>query len=145
MDIWSLGVMARLVQGKVCALTMMDDMTGFAGAKTLENKTAETVAYEVFTSFFCVYGLARMVVIDQGPENQDRGLLVKACELLNVQVHRVTAGNHKAIRVERFHRYLNKVQKILGETCQSLQQWVLAVALAVYAWNAAPVDGTNIV
>ena len=33
-------------------------------------------------------------------------------ETLLIPVHEVTRGNHKEIRNEGFHRYLDKVQKI---------------------------------
>lgn len=71
LNIWSPGTIERLIKGKVCVLTIMDDMKSYVGAKTIANKSAETMAHKVFTSFFCVYVMAQMVIIDEGPENQD--------------------------------------------------------------------------
>eukprot|EP00978_Attheya_sp_CCMP212_P036692 scaffold168240_cov35-Attheya_sp.AAC.1 len=57
----------------------------------------------------------------------------------------VSKENHKAVPNERFHRYLDKVEKIHTATCQSFAQWMLGAFFACYAWNSAPVDMTNIV
>ena len=56
----------------------------------------------------------------------------------------VTKGNHKAILSERFHRYLNKVERIHTANCETVDKWIKGVHFAVYAWNAAPIDGTNV-
>lgn len=46
---------------------------------------------------------------------------------------------------ERFHRYLNKVQKIHAADTQVYNQWKLGTLFVAYAWNASPIDGTDIV
>ena len=53
--------------------------------------------------------------------------------------------DHNGILCERFHRYLNKVQKIYAADSQSFTQWVQGVMFATYSWNAAPIDGTNLI
>ena len=58
--------------------------------------------------------------------------------------HLVTKGNHKAILSERFHRYLNKVERIHAANCETVDEWIKGVHFAVYAWNAGPIDGTNV-
>jgi hypothetical protein len=51
----------------------------------------------------------------------------------------------RAILCERFHRFLNKVQRINTAEFKNLDDWLLRAHFAVYAWNAAPVDGTNVI
>jgi hypothetical protein len=46
---------------------------------------------------------------------------------------------------ERFHRYMNKVQQINAADTQSFGQWVMAAYFLMYAWNASPINGTDIV
>jgi hypothetical protein len=46
---------------------------------------------------------------------------------------------------ERFHRYLNKVQRIQGLDTADFSIWMMNVYFAMYAWNASPIDGTDIV
>ena len=40
--------------------------------------------------------------------------------------------------------YLNKVQKINSADKGRLHQWLQGALFALYAWNAVPVDGTEI-
>lgn len=47
--------------------------------------------------------------------------------------------------VERFHRYLNKIQKLHAADCETIDDWLIGMVFAVYGWNAAPIDGTNII
>jgi hypothetical protein len=64
--------------------------------------------------------------------------------ILRVHVDAVSKENHKAIRNERFHRYLNKVQRINTADVDSLFRWKQGVLFSLYAWNAAPIDGTDL-
>ena len=57
----------------------------------------------------------------------------------------VSRGNHRAIRNERFHRYLNKALKITVADLRSVTAWWQTVLFSVYAWNASPIDGTDII
>ena len=61
-------------------------------------------------------------------------------QTLIIPVHTVARGNHKTIRNEGFHRYLNKVQNINTSDKGSLNQWSQGVLFALYAWNTGPVD-----
>ena len=65
-------------------------------------------------------------------------------ETLLIPVHEFARVNHKEIINEGFHRYLNKVQKINLEDKSILHQWLQGVLFSLYAWNAVPVDGTDI-
>ena len=56
----------------------------------------------------------------------------------------VSPENHKACWNERFHHYLNKVQKINSADTGTLEQWKQGTLVAVYSWNAGPIDGTDI-
>ena len=62
-----------------------------------------------------------------------------------MKYHAVSKGNHKAVMVERFHRYLNKIQKLHAADCETIDDWLIGMVFAVYGWNAAPIDGTNII
>ena len=64
-------------------------------------------------------------------------------ETLLILVHAVARGNHKSIRNEGFHQYLNKVKKIKSEDKGSLHQW-LQRGVFMYACNAGLVDRTDI-
>ena len=141
LDVWSPGnVVNRYGDTKV--LTCLDTLTGFAGADILRTATSEEVAMRCFSAFFIPNGLPRLVIIDAGSEN--KGLLISMCTNLGVIFHVVAPEDHNGILCERFHRFLNKVQKIQAADTQSFTQFVQGVLFASYAWNAAPIDGTNI-
>ena len=65
-------------------------------------------------------------------------------ETLLIPVHALASGNHNAIINEGFRWYLNKVQKINSAYKVILHQWLQGVFSALYAWNAGPVDGTDV-
>ena len=123
-------------------LTGMCIMTSFVATGEVFAVTAEESARVIMTRFFCVYGIPKLIILDQDSAFKD--ILVSTCDLLQVKHHTVTRGNHKAILCERFHRYLNKVERIHAADCETLSQWYKGHALAAYAWNAAPIDGINV-
>jgi hypothetical protein len=50
---------------------------------------------------------------------------------LGIPVVSVSRGNHKAVRNERFHRYLNKVEMINTSETNSFSQWKQGVVFPV--------------
>jgi len=141
-DAWSPGA-ARDKEGNVKALTSLCTMTGFVSVTLLSSMEAQEVARKAFAAFFVPNGLPKLVLIDAGTEN--KGALVDMCETLGIKYHVVSPENHNGILCERFHRYLNKVQKIMAANAQSATQWAQNIQFAAYSWNAAPIDGTNII
>jgi hypothetical protein len=79
------------------------------------------------------------------PWSENAGKLKRMCQILTLPYHAVAAENHKTILCERFHRYLNKVEKIHAADCESLSQWRMGECFALYAWNASPIEGTDII
>jgi len=118
-------------------------MTGFVSSAFVVDTTAKTMATACFTHFFVPNGLPRLVILDKDGANQ--GELQQMCQLMLIKHHLVSPKNHKAILCERNHRYKNKVQKIHATDCNTLDEWILGTNLADYAWNASPIDGTNII
>ena len=95
--------------GHIKVLTMLEGMCGFAGAAPMAKEDSGSVAQATFASFFIPFGLSRLVVVDAG--NPMHGVLVVMCKTLGVPHITVSRGNHRAIRNERFHRYMNKALK----------------------------------
>ena len=117
-------------------------MTGFVRATFVNALDSETITKAAFTAFFITHGLPKLIIIDAG--NEFAGTLKATCNGVGIPFYTVSRGNHKAILCERFHRYLNKVQRIHATNCETFQEFAFGTVFAVYAWNAAPVDGTNI-
>lgn len=123
-------------------LTGIDVMTGFAGAGEIFREDSSEVSRVLVSRFATTFGLPKMVLVDDGSEF--KSVVQRTCEVLMIPFHVVSKENHKAILCERFHRYLNKVNRIHGLNCSTIDDWMKSVSFAVYAWNAAPVDGTNV-
>jgi len=95
---------------------------------------SKTVANAAVASFFTSFGLPRMIIVDA--DGVFAGMFVQLFQLLGVPVEAVSRENHKAIRNERFHRYLNKVQRINTADTGSMFRWKQGALYALYAWNA---------
>lgn len=118
-------------------------MTGFVDSGMLTRPDSAEVARVAFNHFFIPNGLPYLVLIDVGSEN--RGALEAMCKQLAISWHPVSAQNHRAVRVERFFRYLNKAEPITVLDAQTVAAWYEGIVGAVYAWNASPIDGTVLV
>jgi hypothetical protein len=87
-------------------------------------------------------GLPRLVIVDA--DSLFAGLFKQLFQLLLIPVDAVSRENHKAVRNERFHRYLNKVQRVNTADVDSLFRWKQGVLFSLYTCNAAPIDGTDL-
>ena len=142
LDVWTPGNVVNK-HGDTKIATCCDTLTGFASADVLQATTSEELSMRAFAAFFIPNGLPRLVIIDAGSEN--KGLLISMCSNMGIAFHVVAPEDHNGILCERFHRYLNKVQKIQAADTQSYTQFVQGVMFACYAWNASPIDGTNVI
>jgi hypothetical protein len=142
LDIWSPGdIMDK--NGTTKVLTMLDCMTSFAmGAFLQGDINSENIANATLSNFFTTVGLPRLIIVDA--DSVFAGVFKQLFSLLMIPIHQVARENHKAIRNERFHRYLNKVQRINTADTGSLFRWKQGVLFSFYAWNASPIDGTDI-
>ena len=122
LDIWSPGSMPDKY-GTLKVLTFVDCMTGFAMATFLNQGTidARTIADAALTAFFGPVGLPRLIIVEA--DTIFAGEFKGVFNILRIPVDSVSKENHKAVRNERFHRYLNKVQRINSADVGSLFQW----------------------
>ena len=141
-DVWSPGDVPDK-DGNIKPITSLDTMTGFALVTVIEQVTSEVVARQCFATFFVPNGLPKLILVDAGSEN--KGALIDMCTTLGIKYHAVSPKDHNGILCECFHRYLNKVQKIVAADSQSFAQWAQGLSFAAYSWNAAPIDGMNII
>jgi hypothetical protein len=110
----------------------------------LQHPDSKTVAEVVFTQVLLPNGIPKMVLLDQ--DSLFKTDLVDILDHLGVPFHVVSPEQHEDILCERFHRYLNKVQRIpQGLDTADFLIWMMNVYFAMYAWNASPIDGTDII
>ena len=112
LDFWEPGDITD--RGGSCkTLTCLDCMTGFeiGAAIGLKKITSDQSARWDFRSFYIPFGIPKIIVVDT--DGLFSGMFKMTFqETLIIPVHAAERGNHKEIINERFHRYLNKVQKI---------------------------------
>jgi hypothetical protein len=66
------------------------------------------------------------------------------CSLLKIPHHLSSKGNHNAIIVERFNKFLNSGMRIFTSERGTNRVFLEAVEMLCYAWNSAPVTGTDL-
>ncbi|CAJ1952165.1 unnamed protein product [Cylindrotheca closterium] len=108
----------------------------------ISSMNSGNMARIAFLQFFTVRGLPRLILIDEGSENKDQ--FTALCDTIGIAYHTVSPENHDGILCERFHKYLNKVQQIGAADMNTYEEWAMNTLFGTYAWNAAPVDDTDI-
>ena len=77
------------------------------------------------------FGIYHVVVMDDG--TPFKGSFVLACDALHLKYECVTKRNHKAVLVEKIHRFLNKAVTIAVEDRKTLGCFTEAGIVAGYA------------
>jgi hypothetical protein len=86
-------------------------------------------------------GLAHTIVIDK--DSKFRGVFEETMKLLQINLHTASGGNHDPILTERFHVFLNKSLTLFCNERDSIRTSTEGIQLCCYAWNSAPVTGTD--
>jgi hypothetical protein len=66
-------------------------------------------------------------------------------EILGLEFHASARGNHIAVSVEQFFRFLNQAVTINTKDRGTNQVLIVSTQCATYAWNSSPIDGTEII
>jgi len=141
-DLWSPGTIAN-ESGATHLLSAMCDLTQFVVSVPVTDIHAHELARLLFQEVLLKVGMCGLIVVDAG--STFCGVFADACELLGIRLHPASRGNHKAVSVERFFRYLNKAVTIASSDRGTHLVWVEASMIATYAWNCSPIDGTDVV
>ncbi|CAJ1958031.1 unnamed protein product [Cylindrotheca closterium] len=151
MDVWSpgstknatkLSTTLRKTLTNKGVVTYVCNMIGCATVAFISSMNSGNMARIAFLQFFTVRGLPRLILIDEGSKNKDQ--FTALCNTIGIAYHTVSPENHDRILCERFHKYLNKVQQIGAADMNTYEEWAMNTMFGTCAWNAAPVDGTDI-
>ena len=88
------------------------------------------------------FGLVDVVVVDA--DSKFLGLFEDMCNRLDFIFWPLSCGNHKALGVEKYHRFLNKTQTIVGQDRRTNHSFKENSKTSQYAWNSVPIDDTDI-
>ena len=124
-------------------LTSLCNLTAFATVGHLPNLEGEVVTQVVMSQVIMPNGLPKLVLIDD--DSLFKKDLMTILEDVGIPYHVVSPEQHEGVLCERFHRYMNKVQGLMGLDTGTHTNWMINASFAAYAWNATPVDGTDVV
>ena len=141
-DIWAPGDSSS-IYGFQYLLTAMCDLTGFVLLAHVPDLTTATLAASFMTHILLKVGCCGIICPDAASSFKDQ--FQAMCTALQLPYSDAARGNHKAVSVERFFRYLNKAMTVAIQTRGTNKVSVEAAHLAGYAWNASPIDGTDII
>ena len=123
-------------------LTGLCNLTGFAGVALLEALETKKIGNTLFAHFIVPNGFPKLVLIDK--DSLFGNVLKTMLDELSIAYKEVSPEQHEGILCERFHRYLNKVQKIQGLEMRDHKPWMLNSLFATYAWNAGPIKSIGV-
>ena len=66
------------------------------------------------------------------------------CKTLGFTFWPLSRGDYKALSIERYYRFLNETQTIVGQNCWTYQIFLENCKTSQYAWNSTPIDTTDI-
>ena len=123
-------------------MNTMCDMTQFVVIISVPNEISATLAFYIIQHILMKLGLCRLVLLDDG--SPFKGAFIAIYEALNLNYDILAKCIHKDLTVENFHRFLKKSVTIAVEERGINDIFVPTCIVAVYAWNSAPIDSTNI-
>ena len=110
-------------------------MSQFISAVPVPDESSATLDLYSMQHVLLKFGLCYFVVLDDC--TPFKGAFIAMCEALYL-IHDILANrNYKGLTVEYFHCFLNKSVTIVAEEPP-------VGVVAGYAWNNAPIDGTDI-
>ena len=101
----------------------------------ITNTNATTYAFGIM-KIILRYGFCHTVVLDK--DSKFFGVCREALNLLNINCHVLSGGNHNLMIVERINRYLNQGLRIMYNERDSNRVALEAILLLIYAWNSCP-------
>jgi len=141
-DFWKPGTTTN-PRGFNGLLNAMCDMTQFIVSVPIKRSDSAYIARMFMESVLLKFGICAMVVVDDGSEY--RKTFEQMCKALSLRFHAVAKRNHKAVGVERYHKFLNHAQTIVTEQRGTSESFVECGMTTAYAWNASFIDGTDII
>jgi hypothetical protein len=129
-NLWAPGNIADY-RGDTYLLNAMCDLTGFVLVSATSNITAHDLARLFVQDVLLKIGFCGVVAVDDG--RTFKGMFKTVCLMLSLSFHAAAKGNHKAVGVEHFHRFLNKAVAIAANDRGTPTVFVEAAHTTAYA------------
>jgi hypothetical protein len=88
------------------------------------------------------FGFCRTIILNK--YKKFFGTFKEACDFLQLNHHVLSGNNHNPMMVKHINRHLNKGLKIMANKQGTVRITMEAILLLLYAWNSAPILGTNL-
>eukprot|EP00978_Attheya_sp_CCMP212_P028517 scaffold98634_cov62-Attheya_sp.AAC.1 len=131
-DLWQPGEIEGF-DGNTALMIILCHMTGFTVVEPIVKKDSQTFAQAAYKIFLC-YGIPHMIITD--PDSKFKGEFKEMTKLLKLKHHLVARGNHNAIFVERFNRFLNSGLRVFNNHRGTNRVFVEGAMTLCYAWNS---------
>jgi hypothetical protein len=142
-DLWQPGSTTNELNDSSYILAGMCDLTGFVITTDTSEITSHNLSILFMKHFLLKIGLCGLVVVDAA--SSFLSVFESMCSILGIKFHAAARGNHKAVSVERFFRFLNKLLTIHSNDRATNQVFIETSECAAYAWNSSAIDGTDII
>jgi hypothetical protein len=139
-DAWTLGTDLSF-SGDKSFMIVNCGMTAYVATEPLKEMNAKTFAAAIVT-IMLREGFCHTIVVDK--DSKFANVFIDAGKLLQIHVHVASGGNHDPILCERFNRFLNRAMRIFSNERNTNRSVTEGVHLTAFAWNSAPVVGTDI-
>jgi hypothetical protein len=140
-DVYSVGS-EQAFDGEKGYMNVLDGMTGYAVSEPLLANQMNAAGFaKAIMKILLANGLAHTIIIDK--DSKFRAVFEETMELLQINLHTASGGNHDPILTERFHVFLNKSLTLFCNERDSIRTAPEGIQLCCYAWNSAPVTGTD--
>ena len=117
-------------------------MTQFVVVVPVLDETSATLASHFMQHVLMKLGMCYIVVLDYGTPFKDAFIAI--CQVLNLSYDILAKRNYKGLSIEHFHCFLNKSVTVAEKERGDNNIFVHVSIVAGYAWNSAPIDGTDI-
>jgi hypothetical protein len=116
-------------------------MCTFVVMELVANANATMYAFTIM-NIILRFGFCHTCVLDK--DSRLFGVCREALNLLQINHHVLSGGNHNPMLVKRLNQYLTKGLQIMTNERSSNCIALEAILLLIYVWNLCPVPGTDI-
>ena len=116
-------------------------MCTFAVWEPLKQMNSTTFA-DAIMKILLQFGLSHTIIIDK--DSKFKAVFEETMLLLKINLHIASGGHHDPILTERLFKYVNKALRVIHNALGTNRSTTQSLALTLYAYNSAPVTGTDI-
>jgi hypothetical protein len=141
-DVYTIGT-EQGFSGEKSFMNVVCGMCSFCMVEALLSTDMNSSGFSKAIMKICLtMGLPHTIVIDK--DSKFRKTFEETMNLLQINLHVASGGNHDPVLTERFHVFANKSLSLFCNERDSIRVAAEGLQLCKYAWNSAPVVGTDI-